>query len=552
MSMLRHPCCMESPLPRSQRILQDPRLNKGTAFTEAERDALGLRGLLPSRVFTMREQEIRVLGNLHRKTSDLEKYIFMVALLDRNEILFYRTVMDNIEEMLPIIYTPTVGEACQQFGQIFRRPRGLYISANDRGRVATILENWPERGVQIIVVTDGERILGLGDLGAHGMGIPVGKLSLYTACAGIHPARCLPIMLDVGTNNETLLRDPLYIGLLQGRVRGDDYDALLDELITAAGRVFPGVLIQFEDFATDNAFRLLAKYRDRACVFNDDMQGTAAVTLAGLLSATRVTGRKLQDERILFLGAGEAGRGIADLVTSTLMPRGLSESEARQHSWFFDSRGLVVRSRTDLKPHKKPYAHDHPPVATFLDAVSAVQPTILVGVSGQPHTFTEPVVRRLAALNRHPIVFALSNPTSRSECTAEEVYRWTDGRAVFASGSPFAAVVHDGTTFVPGQANNAYIFPGVGLGVVASGAQRVTDDMFTVAATILADATSPESLAKGTLFPPLGRIREVSLAIAVAVAERAYADDLATRPRPKNLPAQVRGLMYEPTYPAYT
>jgi malate dehydrogenase (oxaloacetate-decarboxylating)(NADP+) len=532
-------------------ILNDPRYNKGTAFTEAERDVLGLRGLLPARVFTPAEQEARVLGNFRRKTSDLEKYIFLTALLDRNEALFYRVVLDNLEETLPIIYTPTVGEACSRFGRIFRRPRGLYVSAHDRGRVARLLRNWPERDVRVIVVTDGERILGLGDLGAHGMGIPIGKLSLYTACAGVHPAQCLPVMLDVGTNNEDLLRDPLYIGLVEHRLRGRAYDELVDEFVHAARRRFPGVLIQFEDFATEHAFRLLARYRDRACVFNDDIQGTAAVTLAGLQSATRITRRPLVEQVLLFFGAGEAAIGIADLVSTAMRLDGLSPDEARRRCWFVDSKGLVVRSRTDLQAHKQPYAQDHAPLRDLDDVVRAVRPTALIGVSGQPQTFTEPVLRAMAALNDRPVVLALSNPTSRSECTAEQAYGWSDGRAVFASGSPFPPVSLNGRRFVPGQANNAYIFPGVGLGVVVSGARRVTDEMFTVAAQTLAAATHASALETGTLFPPISGIRAVSHAIAVAVARLAYGAGLASRAQPEDMEAEVRQAMYEPEYPTY-
>lgn len=528
--------------------LHDPHRNKGTAFTEAERDALGLRGLLPPRVFTLAEQQVRVMNNFRQKTSDLEKYIFMTALLDRNETLFYRTIMDNIEEMLPIIYTPTVGEACLKYGQIFRRPRGLYISAEDRGRVHDVLGNWPDREVAVIVVTDGERILGLGDLGAQGMGIPVGKLSLYTACGGIDPLRCLPVTLDVGTDNERFLSDPFYIGLLRNRLRGPDYDDLVEEFISATQQMFPGALIQLEDFATENAFRLLSQYRGRACIFNDDIQGTAAVALAGLLSASRMLGQRLGDQKILFFGAGSAATGIADLITACMAQEGMKAEQARRRCWLVDSKGLVVREREDLQPHKRPYAHDHAFLPDLRAAVETLTPSALIGVSGQPQTFTEPVLRTMAKNHPQPIVFALSNPTSRSECTAEQAYRWTRGRAVFASGSPFGAVRLDGDTFVPGQANNAYVFPGIGLGVVTSGARRVTDEMFQAAARTLAQHTGQASLASGTLFPPLRDIREVSHAIAVEVARIAYRDGLASTPEPDDLAAHIRGSMYDPDY----
>ncbi|MBI4503350.1 MAG: NAD-dependent malic enzyme [Gemmatimonadetes bacterium] len=530
-------------------ILNDPHRNKGTAFTEAERDTLGLRGLLPPRVFTLEQQEARALENLRRKTSDLEKYIYLTGLLDRNETLFYRIVLDHIEELLPIIYTPTVGEACSRFGLIFRRARGLYVSSHDRGRVDELLAHWPERNVQVIVVTDGERILGLGDLGAQGMGIPIGKLSLYTACAGLHPAGCLPVMLDVGTNNEELLRDPLYIGLLERRLRGEVYDALVEEFVTAAERRFPGVLIQFEDFATDNAFRLLAKFRDRSCVFNDDIQGTAAVTLAGLQSAGRITGKPVAEQVILFYGAGAAATGIADLVSAAMRLEGLGEDEARRRCWFVDSKGLVVSSRTDLKPHKRPYAHDYRQIIELGEAIRAIRPSALIGVSGQPNAFTEPVIRAMASANERPIIFALSNPTSKSECSAEQAYGWTEGRAVFASGSPFGPVSLNGRKMIPGQANNSYIFPGVGLGVVVSGARRVTDEMFAVAARTLAAVTDQASLESGSVFPPLTGIRSYSHAIAVAVAEVAFRTGLTSRKKPKDLAGAVRAAMYEPTYP---
>jgi len=383
-------------------LLHDPVLNKGTAFTEAERDRLGLRGLLPARVSTQEGQVARVLENIRRKTSDIEKYIFLISLQERNENLFYRVVMENVEEMMPLIYTPTVGQACQEFGHIFRRPRGLYITHKDRGRIRHLLRNWPYRDIRMIVVTDGERILGLGDLGANGMGIPVGKLSLYTACAGIHPTQCLPVTLDVGTNNETLLKDPLYIGLPERRLRGAAYDELVDEFVTGVQEIFPKSCIQLEDFGNTNAFRLLHHYRNRACTFDDDIQGTAGVALAGVYSALRITGNKLSDHKFLFLGAGEAGIGIGDLIVTGLMKEGMTEAEARLKCWFVDSKGLVVKSRTDLVEHKLPYAHDHVPVTDFLAAVESLKPTALIGVSGMPRTFTKPGRRGDGALEPAP------------------------------------------------------------------------------------------------------------------------------------------------------
>jgi len=537
-------------LPRGVALLRDPALNKGTAFTEHERDALGLRGLLPPHVLSQDEQVQRVLENLRRLPDDLDKHVALNALHDRNETLFFRVVCDNIDEMQPLIYTPTVGLACQKYGHIFQRPRGLFIGSNDRGRIAGVLRNWPYRA-GIIVVSDGERILGLGDLGANGMGIPVGKLSLYAACAGVHPNLCLPVMLDVGTNNAELLNDRYYVGLRQRRVRGAAYDELVEEFINAAHEVFPGVVIQFEDFANHNAFRLLHKYRDRICTFNDDIQGTAAVALAGIFSALRITGGKLTDQRILFLGAGEAATGIADLVVSAMVAQGLDEKTARRRCWLVDSRGLVVNNRTDLAEHKLPYAHDHAPIGDFLAAVKTLKPTAIIGVAAVGGTFTKEVLEEMARINTQPIVFALSNPTSKAECTAEEAYRHTGGRALFACGSPFDPVTLNGRTFVPRQGNNSYIFPGIGLGAIASRAQRITDEMFMAAAHSLAHDVTESDLAQGSLYPALPRIREVSANIAARVAEAAYRRGLAAGREPRDVLAHVTSQMYEPTYSSY-
>jgi malate dehydrogenase (oxaloacetate-decarboxylating)(NADP+) len=536
--------------PRGVALLRDPLLNKGTAFTERERESLGLRGLLPASLLSMEQQAERVLENLRLLPNDLEKYVALNALHDRNETLFFRVVCDNIDEVQPLIYTPTVGLACQRFGHIFQRPRGIFITANDKGRIAELLGNWPQPA-KLIVVTDGERILGLGDLGANGMGIPVGKLSLYSACAGVHSELCLPVMLDVGTNNEELLQDPYYVGVRRHRLRGGEYDELVDEFIAAAQSVFPGVLVQFEDFANHSAFRLLRKYRERACVFNDDIQGTAAVALAGLFSALRITGGKLVDQKLLFLGAGEAATGIADLVVSAMVAQGLSEAEARQRNWLVDSKGLVVKDRPGLAEHKLPYAHAHSPIEDFLTAIQALKPTAIIGVAAVGGTFTREVLQSMAQINRRPIVFALSNPTSKSECTAEEGYRYTAGRALFACGSPYPPVSLDGVTFVPRQGNNSYIFPGVGLGAIASGAKRITDEMFMGAALALAELVSEADLAQGSLYPELPRIREVSARIAAAVAEVAYRRGLATGAPPKDLLAHVKSHMYQPRYADY-
>ncbi|WP_075071505.1 NAD-dependent malic enzyme [Gemmatimonas phototrophica] len=536
---------------RGAALLNDPELNKGTAFTEAERTALGLRGLLPPRVMTQDEQLERILPGVRSRPTPLDQYSYLVGLHDRNVTLFYRLVMDHLEEMMPILYTPTVGQACQEFGRIFRRSRGLFVTADDAGRVRDVLANWPHNDVRMIVVTDGERILGLGDLGANGMGIPIGKLTLYTACAGVDPRQCLPITIDVGTDNTQLRESSSYMGLRQPRLRGPAYDALLDEFVEALQERFPQVCLQFEDFGNHNAFTLLEKWRDRICTFNDDIQGTASVTLAGLYSAARISGTAFKDMRLLFLGAGEAGIGIGDLVVSAMVEEGVPLEEARARCWFVDSKGLVVKSRTDLASHKQPYAHDHPPMATLLEAVESLKPHAIIGVSGTPGTFTAPVLAAMARHNARPIVMALSNPTSKAECTAREAYASTDGRAIFASGSPFAPVTHKGRTHVPGQGNNAYIFPGVGLGVIVADASRVTDEMFAAAARTLANMVTEDDLAMGRIFPSLSRIRDVSRAIATEVAWIAYNRGLARAPKPESMDDAVAAAMYEPVYPSF-
>jgi malate dehydrogenase (oxaloacetate-decarboxylating)(NADP+) len=540
-----------SNLPRGVALLRDPNLNKGTAFTEEERDLLGIRGLLPPRVHSIEDQARRVMGNLRRKPNALEKYIFLISLQDRNKTLFYRVLLENIDDLMPVVYTPTVGQACLEYGNIFRRPRGIFITANDRGRVAELLRNWPHKDIRIIVVTDGERILGLGDLGADGMGIPVGKLALYTACAGIHPVVSLPVTIDVGTENEVLLNDPLYIGLRQRRVRGDLYDELIEEFVLAVQQVFPGALIQFEDFANRNAFRFLQRYRNRVCCFNDDIQGTAAISLAGLYSGLRLTGGRLSDQKVLFLGAGEAGIGTGELISAAMVAEGSSVEEARRRCWFVDSKGLVVKSRTDLKDHKLHFAHDHALLPDLLSAVEFLRPTALIGVSAKGGMFTREVLEAMARHNDRPMVFALSNPTANAECTAEQAYAFTDGRAIFASGSPFPPVPCKGNTHVPAQGNNVYIFPGIGLGAIAASARHISDEMFLTAARIVADQVTEEDLAEGRIYPPLSKIREVSSAIAVAVAEVVYNQKLASRPRPDDIAAHVRSLMYDPTYQEY-
>jgi malate dehydrogenase (oxaloacetate-decarboxylating)(NADP+) len=537
--------------PRGAALLRDPTLNRGTAFTLRERDMLGLRGLLPPHVVTQENQVDRVLENFRRLDSDLSRYILLEALHDRNEALFFRVIAENPDEMMPIIYTPTVGLACQQFGHIYRRPRGLYISAADRGHVVELMRNWPYRDARMIVVTDGERILGLGDLGANGMGIPIGKLALYTACAGLHPRHCMPVMLDAGTNNEALLADPLYIGLRQHRLSGAALDELVDEFVEAAQQSFPGIVIQFEDFANHNAFRLLRTYRDKICCFNDDIQGTASVTVAGIFSALRITGKRMSEQTFLSFGAGEAATGIADLLVAAMVGDGLDEKAARGRCWMVDSKGLVTAGRTDLAEHKKPYAHPHAPVGDFAAAVRALKPTAIIGVGATPQTFTREVIDAMCQANDRPIIFALSNPTSKAECTAEQAYEWSNGRALFASGSPFDPVEFRGQRYVPRQGNNSYIFPGVGLGVVTMHASRITDSMFMAAAKTLAESVSEEDLAQGSLYPALSRVREVSARIAAAVGEIAVREGLAGIDPPADLHELMLEQMYDGHYVSF-
>jgi malate dehydrogenase (oxaloacetate-decarboxylating)(NADP+) len=529
-------------------VLNDPLCNRGTAFTLEERDRLGLAGRLPPRVETIGEQVARVLAGVRAQGTAMARFDHLAAVRDENETLFFRALIDNLEELVPVVYTPTIGQACLDWSRIHRRPRGLYLTPRERGRVAAVLRAWPQRDVGIIVVTDGGRILGLGDLGANGMGIPIGKLALYVACAGIDPARCLPVTLDVGTDNASLRDDPFYLGRRAPRLAGAAYDALVEEFVAAAQAEFPGVLVQFEDFANVNAFRLLAAYRSRVCCFNDDIQGTGAMGLAGLYAAQRITGLRLTDQRLLFFGAGEAGAGMADMVAAAMVREGLSEHDARRRCWLIDSKGLVVAGRAGLAEHKRRFAHDHPPIADLAAAVEAIRPTVLVGASGQAGAFTAPVLAAMARLNERPVIFALSNPTSKAECTAEDAYRATGGRAILATGSPFPPVTLDRRTHFTGQANNSFVFPGVGLGVLASGASRVTDDMFSVAARALADQVGPEDLAAGRIFPPASRMREVAAAVATAVARTAYAAEVATRAQPSDLAAHLRAGMYRADY----
>jgi malate dehydrogenase (oxaloacetate-decarboxylating)(NADP+) len=530
---------------RGFEILGDKSLYKSIAFTRKERLRLGLEGLLPHVVATQAQLVHRVMTELRKLPRDLDRYMALSSLQERNEHLFYKTVIDNLEEILPWIYTPTVGEACKEFSHIVREPKGFFITPDDKGRIAKILGNWPVKDIRVIVVSDGQRILGLGDLGANGMGIPVGKLALYSACAGIPPRQCLPVLLDVGTNNEALRKDPLYIGYPRTRLKGRTYDALVDEFVRAVQKKYPGALIQFEDFLTPDAYALLERYRDRVLCFNDDIQGTAAVALAGAYASTRITKIAFRDLRIMFLGAGSAATGIADLMTSAFLSEGLSLEDARRRLWFVDVQGLVTKSRKDLMPHNLPYAHEHRSLP-FLEAIDAVKPHVLIGATGAPGTFTQAVVEKMAAFNARPVIFALSNPTSKAECTAEQAYAWSRGQAVFVSGSPFGTVSYGGRELRPGQGNNAYVFPGIGLGAVVCRARSIPDEFFLTAARTLAGLVTEKDLERGTVYPPLRDIRKISLAIAVAVIENAYRRNLAGAKRPRNLKSAIARFLYEP------
>ena len=529
-------------------LLHDPRRNKGTAFTYAERRARSIEGLLPPASITIELQVARLHSELANLDNDLQKYLFLSDLQARNETLFYAVLMSDPASFMPIVYTPTVGEACQKFDQIFREPRGIYLPISARGRLREILSNWSQKDVRFIVVTDGERILGLGDLGVGGMGIPIGKLALYTACAGVPPQYCLPVTLDVGTNNQDLLDDPLYLGLHQNRVRGEDYNAFIDEFVEAVQVLYPKCCIQWEDFANFNAVPILARYQDKVCTYNDDIQGTAAVALAGMLGALRISGQKLTEQRFLFLGGGSAATGIAELISQAMALEGMDIAAARRRNALFDIEGLIVRSRTDLAEFQKPFAQDHAPISVFADAVKALRPTGIIGVSTVPKLFNQQVIEAMAEINERPIIFPYSNPTSRSECTAEEAYRWSQGRAIFASGSPFPPVEVAGKTFVPGQGNNVYIFPAMGMAIFATEAKRVTEEMFIVAARAVAEQVTDQSLATGLIYPPQSQILKASLHVATRVAEYVFDKNLARVSRPNDIGALIRARAYRPVY----
>ncbi len=538
-------------------ILHDSALNKSLAFSHEERQNLGLRGLLPFATSTQELQIKRVLLNLQRKNSDIERYIFLSQLQDRNERLYYQLIIEHIQEIMPLIYTPTVGQACREFSQIFRQAKGFYIHPTDKGHIESMLDNWDEDDIRTIVITDGQRILGLGDLGSNGMGIPIGKLALYTSCAGIEPRHCLPVMFDVGTNNEDLLNDPLYLGYPHHRLDGEAYFELMDEFIQAVQHKFPKALIQFEDFLAPKAFALLKKYQDTVLCFNDDIQGTGSVALAGLYAAKRISGVNFADLKILFLGAGSASTGMANIIVSALQAEGLSLEEARQRLWFFNKEGLINPQNCALQDFNLPFAHDIPNMS-IEEAIATHQPHAIIGATGAPGSFTKSIVEAMSEVNEHPIIFALSNPTSKAECTAEQAYTWSHGRAIFASGSPFEPVEYheenDGRStknvrvFHPRQGNNAYVFPGIGLGALACQARTIPDELFFTAARALAYQIDEQDLEQGSIYPPLDEIRGMSLAIATAVAEKAYELGIAQLERPANLKEYIQSIMYDPSY----
>ncbi len=538
---------------RGKEVLCDPMLNKGSGFPDSERDALRIRGLVPPQVVSIDDQVTRVMENFHRQANDLERYIHLETLHDRNETLYFRVLLTHLRELTPIVYTPTVGKACSHFGHIYRRARGMYFSAAEVPCFDDMVHNWPEEEVDIVVVTDGSRILGLGDLGANGMGIPIGKLSLYVVGAGVYPYRTLPVMLDLGTNDAALREDPLYLGERIPRLTGDAYYAAVDAFVGAVHKRWPRALIQFEDFSNDHAFPLLARYRDDILCFNDDIQGTGAVALAGILSALRITGQTLADQRVVFLGAGSAARGIADAIAAGMMQAGgLTLEQARERIWMLDTKGLVTRERlASLPEHKRPFAREAPPLTGLVEVIRHVRPTVLIGVCGQPGAFTEEALRELTRHCARPIVFSLSNPTAKAECTAEQAYEWTEGAAIFASGSPFQPVARGGHLFVPGQCNNMYIFPGVGMGALSCRARRVTDTMFYAAARTLAEQVGEDSLGVGRLYPDLALIREISTRIAAAVCEVAFDQGLAGIEPPDDLESFIRERMFQPHYVPY-
>ncbi len=528
--------------------LQDPSLNKSTAFTEAEKQALGLVGLVPDVTETEELQLQRVMLQLGKKDTDLERYIYLMNLLDHNETLFYATIMSDPARFLPIVYDPTIGEACLKFGHIYRQTRGMYLSITRRGKVKDILKNWPQKDVRFICVTDGGRILGLGDLGANGAGIPIGKLQLYTACAGVPPRYLLPMYLDAGTNNEQYLNDPLYLGMRKTRPATADLYTFVDEFVEAVQEVFPKCCIHFEDWTGTDAVHLLQRYRDKYCVYNDDVQGTAGITLAGMINAAKIKGTKLKDEKYLFLGAGSAGIGLANLLCSALVGQGMSLKEAQSRVYMFDVNGLLESSRKDLVDFQKAYAHDHAPTRDFVAAIDSIKPTTIIGVSTIGGAFTQKVVESMSRINERPVILALSNPTEHAECMPEQAYTWSRGKAIYAAGVQFTPVRYNGETFLPGQANNFYIFPAVGMAIFATQAKRVTDEMFIEAGQAVADQVPSDLLKQGLLYPLQSNILEAEIQTAARVAKLVFDSGLARVPRPADIVTFIREHVYKPEY----
>src|ERR1700674_1987860 len=533
---------------RGIELLNDPSLKKSTAFTQAEKQALGIVGLVPDVTETEDLQLSRVMMQLGHKTTDLDRYIYLINLLDHNETLFYRTVMSDRARFLPIVYDPTIGEACLKFGHIYRQARGMYLSITRGGKVREILKNWPQKDVRFICVTDAGRILGLGDLGANGAGIPIGKLQLYTACAGVPPQYLLPMYLDAGTNNEQYLRDPLYLGMRKTRPATADLYSFVDEFVEAVQELFPKCCIHFEDWTGTDAVHLLQRYRDKYCVYNDDVQGTAGITLAGMINAAKLKGTKLKDEKYLSWGAGSAGIGLANLLCSALVAQGMTLKEAQARVYMFDVNGLLEDTRKDLVDFQKPYAHKHAPTRDFVAAIESIKPTTIIGVSTIGGAFNQKVVESMAKINDRPVILALSNPTEHAECTAEQAYTWSKGKAIYAAGVQFEPVRYNGQTFLPGQANNFYIFPAVGMAIFATQAKRVTDEMFIEAGQAVADQVPSELLKQGLLFPLQSNILEAEIQTAARVAKLVFDSGLARIEHPADMLAFIRQHVYKPEY----
>jgi len=533
---------------RGIELLQDPALNKSTAYTETEKLAFGIVGLVPDVTETEDLQLNRVMMQLGHKNTDLDRYIYLINLLDHNETLFYRTVMSDPARFLPIVYDPTIGEACLKFGHIYRQTRGMYLSITRRGKVKEVLKNWPQRDVRFICVTDGGRILGLGDLGANGAGIPIGKLQLYTACAGVPPQYLLPMYLDAGTNNEQYLHDPLYLGLRRSRPSTEELYSFVDEFVEAIQEVFPKCCIHFEDWTGVDAVHLLERYRNKYCVYNDDVQGTAGIVLAGMINAAKLKGTKLSNEKYLFLGAGSAGIGLANLLCSALVEEGLTLKQAQEKVYMFDINGLLEQTRKDLVDFQKPYAHQHAPTRDFVAAIESIKPTTIIGVSTVGGAFTQKIIESMARINERPVVLALSNPTERAECTPEQAYTWSKGKAIYAAGVQFPPVHLNGRTFLPGQANNFYIFPAIGMAVFATQASRVTDQMFIEAARAVADQVPLDLLNLGMLYPLQSNILETEIQTAARVAKLVFNSGLARVERPNDMLAFIREHVYAPEY----